>query len=538
MKIILKKGKIHVIDDHVDDIGSFKDTTSNNDQSSINNLTLPDQSSIYNLTYPDRTATVKLSCSSSSSDADASGPNDKHALVTRTPEYQPSQKSLPLLRLPQELFDMITGYLDDAHIVVLALVNKELLARFMHWTTITGLRDPDDPPSYRYLDRFLKLQSSPGMSKSRARGVVLSLIDYDMDDVVYCYKCKKIHSPFVSFMDRAYAPHKATRCMDWTMDHHMPSRATRKMLRVVTKRRIHGVEYRPLMQQVNNTSTTYLKGVMAQVSLRMRYRDDELLLRRQQVVSSIDKNSLALWLFSQQLYPSTGTNSSTVPNQSLTTLPQVYPMCNHRAWYSEYMSLLYQLVLPLCKSHGNHDTHTLHTAACFSNEHYDVSKQEGHFIYERLKWLSSGAKANPMDTPTLLGDVLGCSRCTTDFSLDVISLPEPFGWGFILTTWLDLGTLDFSAKWDSHRDAKPGRECKRHISETYGDICRRFEDLESSRDYRPRISELDLERMQNYGWGQRAVQGKDKYITWTQSHSCNPMTGMIEDPDPLEEADY
>ncbi|KAI1768155.1 hypothetical protein GGR53DRAFT_479221 [Hypoxylon sp. FL1150] len=519
---------------HVDDEVSFNITTVDDDQSSVENPT-----------YPETMDNPSDNPSSSNSDTDATDANRKLALSTPpapAPEHHLRKKGSPLLLLPQELFDMITSYLNHPHIVLLAILNKELFDRFMYWCVKVGIRDSDAPPSYKYLNNFMRCATSPGMSRTRARGVFLSQLEYDMDDVVYCYKCKKIHSPFVSFMDRAHAPAKSLKCTDCAMEHHMPSRATRKLLRVVTKRRIHGVEYRHLMQQVNNTSTAYVKGIMAQVALRMRYRDNELCIRRQQVISSIDKTALAMWLFSQQLHyisaPSQTSPALPTPVPTHNTFPQVYVMCNHRNWHTTYMSLLSQLVGPLC-SNSTDDLHSRHTAACFSSEPHDVSKQEGHIIYERLKWLASGAQPNPMDTPALLGDVLGCDKCTTDFSLDVIALPEPFGWGFVLTSWLDLGALDFSAKWDSHRDAKPNRMYRRDgAAERHGDICRRFEDLSSPRDYRARVGALDLERMQNYGWGRKAAEGRDKYVTWTQSHSCNPRTGWIEDPDPLEEADY
>ncbi|KAI1772101.1 hypothetical protein F4818DRAFT_188230 [Hypoxylon cercidicola] len=511
LKHIIKKISIKRLKRHGDDKGHPSDMAGNDDQSSIDNPACP---------------SIAINLSSNSSDTDASEPHGKHALIP-LPRRRSSQEGSPLLLLPQELFDMITSYLDHAHIALLALVNKELMARFMHSCVRLGLRAPEEPPSYKVLNTFIKNAAGPGMTKTKARGTLLSLIEYDMEDVVYCYKCKKIHSPFISFMDRAYAPRKATRCIDWTMEHHMPSRATRKMLRTITKRRIHGAEYRYLMQQVNNTATAYMKGIMAQVALRMRYRNDELCIRRQQVVSSIDKTALALWIFGQQLLDTNMLAPATM------TLPKVYVMCNHCTWYSTYMPLIRQLLEPLCKAPST--DHQRHTAACFSSEQHDVSKQEGHIICERLRWLSSGAQQNPMDTPTLLGDVLGCDKCTTDYSLDVISLPEPFNWGFVLTSWLDLGSVDFSAKWDSHRDARPSREYKRLA---FGDICKKFEDLESPRDFRARINELNLERMQNYGWGQKAASGRDKYIMWLQSHTCNPMTGLIEDPDPLEEADY
>ncbi|KAI1138090.1 hypothetical protein F5Y05DRAFT_385165 [Hypoxylon sp. FL0543] len=485
-----------------------------------------DQSSIAHSASPADLGALITSNSSNSNASHLSNDSGARPEDFHTPSLggQSEQEASRLLLLPQELFDHITSYLGPAQIAVLALVNKELMSRFMNSCTALQIVEPYEPVSYRVLNKFVRKADS---SKTKIRGTLLSLLDYDILDVVYCYKCKKLHDPFVSFKDRAYAPHKATRCSDWTMDHHMPSRATRKMLRTITKRRIRGVEYRHLMQQVNNTQTTYQKGILVQVSLRMRYRDDDLLLRRQQVVSSIDKSALALWLFGEMLTP------VPVTSAAFLSLPKTYPMCNHLSWGLVYSMLIRQLIDPHCRS--NHAPDEKHTATCFSSDPLDVSKQDGHMIHERLKWVSSDEKRNPTDVPAPLGDVLGCAKCTTDFSMDVVRLPEPFGWGFALTAWLDLGRLDFCSKWDSHRDARPCREVERQRA--HGDICERFEGLASRLDHRPRVGALDAARMDNYGWGARARLGRDRHVNWSSGHSCNPATGWIEDPDPLEEAD-
>jgi hypothetical protein len=138
----------------------------------------------------------------------------------------------------------------------------------------------------------------------------------------------------------------------------------------------------------------------------------------------------------------------------------------------------------------------------------------------------------------VLGDVRGCGKCTTDFSIDAIKLPEPFHWGFVLTTWLDLGNRDFCSKWNSHRILTPTRPYVRKPDKSpHGSICESFEGIKTTTEYRANINDLDLERMTNYGWGERAVQGKAKYVPWSIGCAVDPLTGMIMDPDPLEPED-
>jgi hypothetical protein len=170
-----------------------------------------------------------------------------------------------LLDLPQELLDEITSYLSPAHVVILALVNKELLSRFLHMAQFMDLQPDAEgespvPQSWKALGNFIK---KVDVTKSKARGTLLSLLDSDIPDLVYCYKCKKMHGPFVTFMDRMYAPKKSYRCVDH-IDHHMPPRATRKLLRCITKHRNQGLPYQDLLAQVNNTNTTYRNGIMVQ----------------------------------------------------------------------------------------------------------------------------------------------------------------------------------------------------------------------------------------------------------------------------------
>ncbi|KAI0020817.1 hypothetical protein F4780DRAFT_353373 [Xylariomycetidae sp. FL0641] len=445
-----------------------------------------------------------------------------------------------LLLLPQEIFDEIISYLAPAHVLSLALVNKELLCRFVHSETGEEHHLSDlqagaaaENVAFNLLVQASKRSFNPfirraEVTKAKVRGSFLSLVDNDVMDLVYCYKCKTLHDPFVSFKDRGFHPTKARRCMDWPDEHHMPPRATRKLLRSIMKRRRAGAEYRSLLQEVNNTQTIYHQiGILSQTTLRCRFRNNDLLLRRQQVISSIDKTPLSLWIFGQQL------QDHVPPGCVPIATPKVYRICNHLTWNAAYYGqYLKRWADALC----NRGCVGYHKPSCFKEPTlFDASMESTHTVAERLRMVVTGAHGKPTDVPDLLGNVLLCSRCTTDFSLDVIPLPAPFHWGFVLTTWLDLGPMDFCPKWDSHRDLRPGRDFRRSFNQP--DICERFEDCEW-RNFRPVISELNLARMGADGWGQRAASGLDRYEAWSRGHKCNPATGRLNGPDPLEEADY
>ena len=88
-----------------------------------------DQSSIDNAVSLAGPSTTMISSSSTDTAASAEETKPKD-VVTLSPGYPSKDKAMGLLDLPQELFDSITSYLGHAHIAVLALVNKELMARF------------------------------------------------------------------------------------------------------------------------------------------------------------------------------------------------------------------------------------------------------------------------------------------------------------------------------------------------------------------------------------------------------------------------
>ncbi|RYP18660.1 hypothetical protein DL765_003795 [Monosporascus sp. GIB2] len=522
-----------------------EDLLDNDDQSSIGNPESPDVKST-----EEAEKAVGDASSSSSSSSQSPVSSSSHS----------GQNLSRLMLLPQELFDEITSYLNPAHIVLLALVNKELMGRFLRQHPPLPPPPPDQqqpgqPPTppgpavpsspWRALGDYIRTSDT---AKGRIRGTLLSTLDLDLPDLVYCYKCRKMHDPFVTFMDPAYAPHKSRRCVDYSADHHMPPRATRKLIRTITKQRMRGdADYRHLLQQVNNTTTCYRGGRLGQTSLRMRYRGDSVLLRRQQVVASVNKTPFSLWLFNAQL-------DAAANRAAAQALPKVHRICNHLTWMDRYAVLLDRLLRPLCRKEQANEAHPVHTHACFSRDDpFDPAQPgSGHAIAERLRQLALASQTTTTtappdavtvtDVPPPLGAVQCCDRCTTDFALDVAPLPAPFHWGFVLTTWLDLGRIDFCAKWDSHRDVRPGRDFRRPAGNAVPDICERFEDLTSWRAGPPRpaaaVHPLDLDRMRNYGWAERAAAGRDRYVAWASAHCVDPMTGRILDPDPLEDADY
>ncbi|KAJ1330826.1 hypothetical protein MN608_04282 [Microdochium nivale] len=442
--------------------------------------------------------------------------------------------SARLLSLPQELFDEITKYLSPAGIVVLAMANKELLAMFTGAVAAARpqLMPPPTKHPYGVLGNYI---NDADHARSRYRGILLSILDMDLPALVYCYKCRRMHDPFVAFADRLYTPSKSAKCADYDEDSHIPPRATRKMLRAITKHRLRGGDdYRPLLQQVNNTSTTFRGGHVVQVSLVMRYRDDNMLLRRQQIVASIDKSPQALFLFRTQLLHASRPENAGV----LKGIPRLRRPCNHLSWLDMYQKATDELLDPLCVSKDDlSDTaqHRDHTPPCFSRDHRDLALEPGNMI-------SDGLSRPRQPRTDALGTVTGCDRCTTDVHLDIIALPEPYRWGFALTTWIDVGKIDLSKKWDSHRpDTGPHRDYPRD-SEPKGSICGLFEDLGHGAQFEPSLSDLNRARLTNFGYVSAAAPADSgsgpRLSSWTVEHAVDPTTGRLIDPDPLTERDY
>jgi hypothetical protein len=456
----------------------------------------------------------------------------------------------PFFDLPQELLDEILSYLDPAHVVVLALTNKDMFHRFLRHHQLSPNEQPQGNnnhnsislPSSKPLGEYIAKADSASSSSFKMRGTLLSLLDRAIPDLVYCYKCKRMHSPYVTFQDPIYAPQKSPRCIDYSLDHHVPPRATRKMLRTVTKIRNLGAPGWPLvLNQVNNTTTTYKGGCMVQVTLRIRFRENKLLLRRQHVVATVEKSPRALWLMTRILR---GREDSTLhPGQAKAPecLPRVHKACHHNIWSDRYAVLLDGMVNPFCREKGGAEPVAVHGPLCFSEERWDARSQEGHAIHDRFEELSRKPSPRHNSSPDAgkpgFGDVVGCDKCTTDLSMDVVELPPPFGWGFALSAWMDLGAQDFSPEWESQREPRYAVVYRRR-PEQMGRICRAFERLTGEKrkglPFLPYINEVNLARMGHWGWGEMATRGVGIGSSWSSGHETDPATGRITDPDELE----
>ena len=532
-----------------------------------------------------------------------------------------------LLLLPPELFDEIVGYLDPAGTVLLALASKELAWRFLvapppappPLPCLLSTARPSGPPSphplewtpWRALDDYIRAaddpslwcsgSSSSGRSDRGHRARMLTTLDRDLPDVAYCHRCRRLHSPLLSFADPVLSSPTSgarSRPRPCARDREDPpwSRATRGILRCVAKRGRRGdSSLAPLLRQLGGTRTVCRAGVLTQVAERARWRaaaggsGGGLLLRRRQTVASVDKTPLMLWLFGARLEAAppggdgggdrnwggsrSGGSSRNKDSSSIrssdggggggdTGLPPIHWICAHLTWMDRYAVFLDRLLRPLCARVRRGEDHPVHTHACFGREPFDPAVLPGHAVAERLRLLAAGAGAGAeateapgimADGSPSLGAVRSCDRCRTDFSLDVAPLPAPFGWGFVLTTWTDpgstLGSDGVCGKGDTSapRTTHAGGQSRPRRSSDGGGGCRpgvyeRFEGGRTSTNP-AMIEPLDLERMRNYGWAERVAAagnggGSEKYVSWESAPAVDPLTGEILDPDPLEDEDY
>ena len=453
------------------------------------------------------------------------------------------------------------------------------------------------------------------------RARLLRTLDRDLPDLAYCHRCRRLHDPLLSFADPLYAsPHKPRACCVYsTVDedsaylssstfssssasrsstpdkrattqhtyqhrrrrrrrepnrHDLPWRASRRALRCVAKRAVRGDgSHAPLLRQVNGTRTSCRGGALAQVSVRARcHRDGEgsgtrVLLRRRQVVASVDKTPLALWLFGARLegaadgraggggsggggsYHHTSGGSSSSSGSAGAGLPRIHWICAHLAWIDRYAVFVDRLLRPLCARVRAGLDHPVHGRACFDGRKpFDPAAQEGHAVAERLRQLRNATPAKAVladGSAAPLGAVRSCDRCATDFCLDVAPLPAPFGWGFVLTTWMDPGVAmagpappSSDASCRINDDDEPRPDDDRPDDGCRPDVYERFEGLRGPGPATSDIPPRDLERIRNYGWAERAAAGgPERYVAWESAQAVDPLTGRILDPDPLDGGD-
>ena len=460
-----------------------------------------------------------------------------------------------------------------------------------------------------------------GGSHRGHRAGLLRTLDRDLPDLAYCHRCRRLHDPLLSFADPLYAsPHKPRACCVYSAtdddsaylssstfssssaprsaspgkraaqhsnrhsrrrhrrkpnSHDLPWRASRRALRCVAKCAALGDgSHVPLLRQVNGTRTSCRGGALAQVSVRARCRAGDggtrVLLRRRQVIASVDKTPLALWLFGARLEgaPTPGADGHLGgggaggggggrsyhhiggSSNGGAGLPRIHWICAHLAWMDRYAVFVDRLLRPLCARVRAGLDHPVHGRACFDGRKpFDPAAQEGHAVAERLRQLRN---PTPTPTPALslamavsadgsapLGAVRSCDRCATDFCLDVAPLPAPFGWGFVLTTWMDPGvTVGGPARsWKDHDESRPDAEA-RPDDDHRPDVYERFEGVRGPGAATSTIAPRDLDRIRNYGWAERAAAGgPERYVAWESAQAVDPLTGRVLDPDPLDDGD-
>lgn len=124
----------------------------------------------------------------------------------------------------------------------------------------------------------------------------------------------------------------------------------------------------------------------------------------------------------------------------------------------------------------------------------------------------------------------GCSRCHTDFQVEITRLPRPFGAGFLFTTWKDLGRGVPAAHdpWASHDVliATPPRD-----PAEFGDIRRRFDTAGGITADRPGITRHNLRQIEILG---REVTERGE-VDVALGQTPDATTGLFADFVPLNQ---
>ncbi|KAK7751232.1 hypothetical protein SLS62_006777 [Diatrype stigma] len=269
------------------------------------------------------------------------------------------------------------------------------------------------------------------------RGLLLDMLDRDLDTVIKCAACNKLHCALKTLIPEKSPKAAFYKCTEPPPgDYSIPTRITAGIARAIIKLHERKRDYQPLTQQIN-TSRTYVRddGVLNQIAHIARVSSaGDLLLRTQQVWAMQGLDTFAVRELSEDPSDVDAYTYSAGP-----LMPE--SLCAHLNWGDQIHSI--------CNSHsppseitngiGYYDRGTGSTR---------LQRQDQYYLCPAFRLLTS-RQFNRLVPVTR---VTGCPRCQTDCQVELTRLPRPFGSGFLLTTWKNLGRGVAAPRdsWTSH----------------------------------------------------------------------------------------
>ncbi|KAI1857541.1 uncharacterized protein JN550_013174 [Neoarthrinium moseri] len=324
-------------------------------------------------------------------------------------------------RLPQCVLRCVTDQLPSASITLLSLVNSRMRSRLM-WGDVQ-LQDDEDQHS-QFLD----------------------ILSRDIDPMAHCLPCQKLHPPLRSLMREGPMIQgrdtKGYECLysctgDNMFSDDIPRRLTPVLIKGIMKLHRQRKDYRHLMEQVNTTRASSINGFMISINIECKVRNDRLVLKTEQVWACQDVTSAAVWRLEHAL------QESWYAPIDIARPIQFEPLCKHKKWSTELhdgctLPDLYphRACARRCKSG------ITHTPGCLESTKIGPGELclQLDCIFRHDRNCDNGCL-------TSLGKYSGCEVCSTDFLIDKVEIPKPFGWGLRLTTWKDLGNGSATTDW-------------------------------------------------------------------------------------------
>lgn len=297
-------------------------------------------------------------------------------------------------------------------------------------------------------------------------------MDRDLDTVIKCPVCNKLHCALMSIIPNTSPRAKMYKCTGPPPgDYSIPTRITSQIVRAIMKLHDRKQDYQHLIRQIN-TSRTYVRddGILNQIAHISRVCSGHLILRTQQIWAMQELDISAV----QELT----VDQSDIESYVYSTGPELpESLCLHLSWGDQIHSLC--------------DTHRP-PSATVNGIGYDRNsarplREEQYHLCPPFRML---ATREFMRLVPVTG-VTGCARCQTDYQVELTRLPPPFGAGILLTTWKDLGrgTSAGDDPWASHDIliATPDRP-----STAFGKIREQFDTVDGICTARPGVTDSNM----------------------------------------------